>query len=78
MMSNRCGTPVLFDAKEIVALASHYASLNSVYAAKSVYDAWWATHVDAEANRIWVLASIFEAGRVQGIREERQRRRRQG
>ena len=74
MMSNRCNTPLLIDPEETIELVSRYASMNSVYAAERIVKAWWVKHEYSEVNRLFVLAAIFEAGRIHGIQEERQRR----
>ena len=74
MMSNRSNTPGLIDPEEIVNLTLRFASLNRVYATQEVYEAWWKKRKDSEVDRLFALAAIFEAGRIHGLREERQRR----
>lgn len=68
--------PKLCTPEEILAL-SGYSTVDSIYRAKEIYDNTIESF-RGEADRRWVfltaLANIYDAGRTQGIREERLKR----
>lgn len=71
---------ILFNPQEVVALSHKYSTTESMYAAFDVWAAWVRDgHKKREAD--WelrcMLSAIFDAGRLQGIREERARRRKE-
>lgn len=74
--SKKAEVPKLCTADEILTL-SCYSTVDSIYRAKEIYD----NTIEifrGEADRHWVfltaLANIYDAGRTQGIREERLKR----
>jgi hypothetical protein len=69
--------PQLCTAEEIIALAV-YSTITSMSRAKEIYSKTL-ENGKGEAGKLWIflsaLANIYDAGRTQGIREERLKRR---
>lgn len=70
--------PRLIDVPEAVTLSMKYSTTGSAYTAKEIADEY--ERACSEQHRgphsiAWMYAAIFDAGRIQGIREERSRRR---
>lgn len=69
--------PQLCTAEEIIALAG-YSTITSMSRAKEIYSKTL-ENGKGEADKLWIflsaLANIYDAGRTQGIREERLKRR---
>lgn len=69
--------PKLCTAEEIIALAG-YSTITSMSRAKEIYSKTL-ENSKGEADELWIflsaLANIYDAGRTQGIREERLKRR---
>ena len=69
--------PQLCTAEEIIALAG-YSTITSMSRAKEIYSKTL-ENGKGEADNLWIfltaLANIYDAGRTQGIREERLKRR---
>lgn len=69
--------PQLCTAEEIIALAG-YSTITSISRAKEIYSKTL-ENGKGEADKLWIfftaLANIYDAGRIQGIREERLKRR---
>lgn len=78
MLTNykRGDAPQLCTAEEIISLAG-YSTITSMYRAKEIYSKTL-ENGKGEADTRWVfltaLANIYDAGRTQGIREERLKR----
>ena len=70
-------TPALVTPEEVVRLALSYATARDVWIALDIANEWkkQASGKDGDFSLYWLYAAIFEAGRIQGIREERNRRR---
>lgn len=73
--------PLLVDGEKLVNIflrSSMASTYNKVY---SLVESWYKIRKNAKVDTFEIYSMytyLFEAGRVQGIREERQRRRRQG
>ena len=69
--------PKLCTAEEIIALAG-YSTIESINRAKEIYNKT-IENGKGEADKLWIfltaLSNIYDAGRTQGIREERLKRR---
>ena len=67
--------PDLISAAEAVALSS-FTTCESAYRAAAIADEFRkrSRERDPRSLMIWIYAAIFDAGRIQGIREERSRR----
>ena len=69
--------PQLCTAEEIIALAG-YSTIESINRAKEIYNKT-IENGKGEADKLWIflteLSNIYDAGRTQGIREERLKRR---
>lgn len=69
--------PQLCTAEEIIALAG-YSTITRMSRAKEIYSKTL-ENGKGEADKLWIflsaLANIYDAGRTQGIREERLKRR---
>ena len=69
--------PQLCTAEEIIALAG-YSTTESINRAKEIYNKT-IENGKGEADNLWIfltaLSNIYDAGRTQGIREERLKRR---
>lgn len=68
----------LVDPEAFVSLYKHRATCEATYRAKEIQDAWFRLE-RGEPDRTWVymsmIGAIYEAGRLQGIREERRKKR---
>ena len=69
--------PQLCTAEEIIALAG-YSTIEIINRAKEIYNKT-IENGKGEADKLWIfltaLSNIYDAGRTQGIREERLKRR---
>ncbi len=62
--------PVLIMPEEVVEIAKDYITIESASRAAAVM-AVWKKRVPQSWPKCWGLGVIYEAGRIQGIREER-------
>lgn len=78
LTSNKKGdAPQLYTADEIIAL-SGFSTVTSIHWAFEIYKKSMESGKDFKDRYgifLGALANIFDAGRIQGIREERQKRR---
>ena len=73
MMNDK--TPLMVDPAAMVEISKYCTSLHTMYAAKDIADAWGEQYSDYDGfNTFCRYTFIFEIGRIQGIREERARR----
>lgn len=71
--------PLLLSPEEVVHLFTHYGSIDTARYADDIARAWCNRDkeflpLDGVADYQLMLAAIFEAGRIQGMREVRKRR----
>jgi len=68
---------ILIDPQEVVTLANRYSTTQSMDTAADVWRAFFRSRPKSDPNEwdlLAAIAAIYDAGRVQGIREERRRR----
>jgi len=67
----------LFTPAEVSRLTHSFGEIDDGYTASDVYNYYFQEHYDGR-DRKWhsfcALAAVYNAGRLQGVREERQRR----
>lgn len=71
---------ILFDPEEAVTLCDMYSGSQSIRIAANVWKYWMEAGCKVEddvQDTLLLLGTIFDAGRLQGIREERARRRKE-
>lgn len=68
-------TPLRIDPGEMVRLTTAHGTLDSVEAAVAIAKEWERQHGENETewDVMQMMAAVFDAGRVQGIREARER-----
>lgn len=66
--------PVLFTPKEAVQISRYQGALGTIDIVQEVEKAWGHQYDDPQWNYYCMLSAIFEAGYIQGKREERKRR----
>lgn len=77
-MISKKESPQLITTEEAVTLCIKFATLDDVYTAEDIYLAYMDKVKDTRDERyveMCTLAAIYSAGRIQGIREERAKRR---
>ncbi|WP_405344632.1 hypothetical protein [Ruminococcus sp.] len=80
-MIGKNSAPVLVDIKEDTRIARDYGTVDTVTLAIAIYNEVLKTRIgkpdeqDYKWQRACALATVFDVGRMQGIREERTRRR---
>ena len=71
--------PVMIEAREAIALFE-YARTEEMHRAKELYDAYVMAEGISGKLDVWhtmsILSLVYDTGRVQGIREERAKRKR--
>lgn len=74
--NNRAGQEILIDAEQLARIAYNNASMASERVGVTVYNEFMKldTEDDSLTLRALAIGAVFEAGRVQGMREERARR----
>ena len=66
---------LLVDPKPMVELVKMQSSLATVYLTQELAETWGQQFDEARFNTACLYSYLFELGRIQGIREERARRR---
>lgn len=61
----------LYDPAEVVELCRNYGKWGAVDVALEMRDAWGTQYDDPQFDFVCMLGAIFEAGYIQGKREER-------
>lgn len=77
-MISKKESPQLITTEEAVTLCIKFATLDDVYTAEDIYLAYMDKVKDTRDEsyaEMCALAAIYSAGRIQGIREERAKRR---
>ena len=81
-MLGNCARPFpekMVNPKSFVALYAHEATCESIYRAEEIQNEWqrqgWLTG-DRRYDYMSMIGAIYEAGRLQGIREERRKKKR--
>ena len=77
MGDQRRSIELLASPEEVISIYRKHGTISSLHAAEAIWKAWrlhGRTTGDAVYDFDCLLGAIFEAGRVQGIREERFRR----
>lgn len=77
-MISKKESPQLITTEEAVTLCAKFATLDDIYTAEDIYLAYIDKVKDTRDERyaeMCVLAAVYSAGRIQGIREERAKRR---
>lgn len=75
--NNKCPHAELISPQEAVALALKFSTVQSAYIAEDIEREYMKQTEGEKSPRWrygWLLATLYNAGRIQGIREERQRR----
>lgn len=74
--NNRAGQEILVDPKQMAEIALKEAGFASERIGVSVYNEYMKLDADTDLTirRAFAIGAVFEAGRVQGMREERARR----
>lgn len=73
MMNDK--TPLMVDPAAMVEVSKYCTNLRTMYAAMDIAKAWGDQYSDSDGfNTLCRYTFIFEIGRIQGIREERARR----
>ena len=67
--------PVLISPAEGVRLTSKHITLESVHRATAITKEWKSQSTGENGNTdiLWMLGAVYEIGRIQGLREARQR-----
>jgi len=76
-MIQRITPPELITPQEAAALSDKFGTTDDIYRADDIYNEFMKMK-DSESDNRWkflrAIAAIYTAGRIQGIREERSRR----
>ncbi|MBP5580752.1 MAG: hypothetical protein J6X85_02995 [Ruminococcus sp.] len=67
----------LITPEEAAELSHRFSTVGEVYRAREVFEEFMKLTTDEQdynARFLWALASVYIAGRIQGIREERAKR----
>lgn len=77
-MIQRTTPPELIAPQEAAALSAKFGTTNDIYRANDIYKEFMKLK-DSESDNCWkflrAIAAIYTAGRIQGIREERRKKR---
>lgn len=63
----------LFDPAEVVELCRSYGKMGTIDVVQEIINAWGKQYDDPQWNYYCMLSAIFEAGYIQGKREERRK-----